>query len=171
MKEGEIELLQRRIAALQEDAFDLEAWKSATMVLLERIFGSGNQKAAQIDKIRYEQSSWALRDAKGSKKLIDSCKKQGEEILKVAIEELELVGLPNDQSGAQRDVLARVVTEAFEQELKVAQLREFVALLKSDRNQDDLRKAVMDKLHEYGHDSVPNILVRILTAKETRESL
>jgi hypothetical protein len=171
MKQGEIELLQRRIAALQEEGFDLEAWKSATMVLLDRIFGPGNQKAAHIEKIRYEQSSWALRDAKGSKNLIESCKKQGEEILKVAIEELQLVGLPADDEDGMQDVLARVVTHALENELKVAQLREVVAVLKSDRKPEDLGKAVLEKLREFGHETVPGILTAILTAPETRERL
>lgn len=171
MKEGEIALLNRRIEALHEEGFDLEAWKSATVVLLERIFGPDNQKAVQIEKIRYEQSSWALRDAKGSKKLIESCKKQGEEILKVAIDELQLVGLPEDDTDAIRGSGARVVERAFENELKVAQLREVISLLKSDKKTADIEKEVLDKLRGYGPDVVAGVLGRILTAPEIREQL
>ena len=89
MQAQEIEILKKQINKLDSTDFDLEAWKTGAIILLERLFGQRNQKITQMEKIKYDQSSWALREAKGSKNMMETCKKQGKEILEIAIEELE----------------------------------------------------------------------------------
>ncbi len=170
MYKNEIKLLKGRIERLDAESFDLEAWKSATVVNLDRIFGPGNRKSAQIEKIRYEQSSWALRDAKGSNNLIDSCKKQGKEVLLAAIEELQFFGVP-DEMIKNQDPLKKVVLGALEQELKIAQMRELHVLLNSDISASELKQQVIDKLNSFDHEIIPNVLAGILTAEETRACL
>jgi hypothetical protein len=171
MSKSEIKILRSRIEKLNAEDFDLEAWKSATIVILDRIFGTGNQKSIQISKIKYEQSSWALRDAKGSKNLIDSCKKRGEEVLKVAIEELEFFGLPEETIEQNRAPFQTVIIAALEDELKISQFRALTNLLNSDTPVEELRKKVIEQLNDYGHTTVQDVLSRILTSSETRKFL
>ena len=67
MKTQEVEILKKQIKKLDDPDFDLQAWKTGAIILLERLFGPGNQKISQMEKIKYDQSSWALREAKGSR--------------------------------------------------------------------------------------------------------
>lgn len=171
MNEQEIKILESRIEKLRAPDFDLEAWKGATIVILDRIFGAGNQKSTQISNIKYEQSSWALRDASGSKNLIDSCKKRGEEVLRVAVEELEFLGLPDEVSQQNKAPFETVIVSALEEELKISQFRNIKNLLNSDLKLAELRQKVIEELNDYGHATVQDILSRILTADETRKLL
>jgi hypothetical protein len=121
MPDKEIALLNSRIERLHAPNFDLEAWKDGTIVLLDRLFGAGNAKSKHIEQIRYEFNSWELRDATGSSDLRESCKRRGEEILNVAIEEISLYGAAVQQSKA--DTVKTVLMAALEQELKIGQIK------------------------------------------------
>ncbi len=162
-------ILKSRIEKLENENFDLEAWKAGTLVILERIFGPDSQKAREIEKIKYEQSSWALRDAKGSERLIDSCKRRGEEVLRAAIEELQYLGTEEDKLGKQKEIFRNVILGALENELKIAQLRELRQLLDSDIEEKEKRAKVIELLNSYGHDVVPNMLGSILVHPMTKE--
>ncbi len=169
MENKEIEVLKKQIEKLHAEKFDLEAWKSATVILLDRIFGPKNKKITEIEKIRYEQSSWSLRDASGSKNLLDSCKKQGEEILNSAILELENFGLPEEVINARKEPFRSVIVSALEEELKIAQYKQIRQLIQSDMTPEDKKKALLEKLNDYDADVVPNILMRILCDDLTAE--
>jgi len=169
MKEQEVKMLRKQIAKLQSEDFDLEAWKSGATIILERIFGYGNQKISQLEKIKYDQSSWALREAKGSKNMMETCKKQGKEILEIAIDELELMGLPSDVAEAQAAPFKSVLVQAMEGELKIAQFREVVRIMDSDKKLTEKKNELIDKLHSYGHEVSDNILASILLAEETKK--
>ncbi len=171
MYENEVKLLRSRIEKLSSEGFDLEAWKDGTIVLLNRIFGEDNQKSRQVEKIRFELNSWSLRDAKGSKNLISSCKKRGEEILQVAIEELENFGLPEDVVEQHQEPFKKVIVAALEESLKVAQLKEIKLLLATNEKEDALKKKLLSKLESYGNDTVPDVLASILVNKESRKVL
>ena len=171
MHDKEVTLLRSRIGKLKAEGFDLEAWKDGTIVLLNRVFGEDNQKSRQIEKIKFELNSWSLRDAKGSKTLIESCKKRGEEILQVAIEELENFGLPKDIVEKHQEPFKNVIVHALEESLKVAQLREVKNLLATSEKEDKMKKKLLDKLESYGNDIVPGLLADILTSKESRKAL
>ncbi len=171
MKEQEIKLLQKQVSKLKSDDFDLEAWKTGAIIILERIFGPGNQKIAQLEKIKYDQSSWALREAKGSKNLMETCKKQGEEILEIAIDELRHFGLPEDIVDAQAAPFKAVIVQALENELKISQYREVVRIIDSDKKLVEKQKELLDTLHNYGHDVADNILTSILLSDQTKKYL
>ncbi len=164
-------MLKSRIDKLDSENFDLEAWKAGTLVILERIFGPDNQKAREIEKIKYEQSSWALRDAKGSEKLIDSCKRRGREVLDVAIEELQYLGRQNDGLERQKEIFKSVVAGALENELKITQLRDLKKLMAADIDEKEKREKIIELLNGFGHEVVPNILGFILAHPLTRENL
>ena len=42
MKEQEVEILKKQIKKLDAEDFDLDAWKTGAIILLERLFGPGN---------------------------------------------------------------------------------------------------------------------------------
>jgi hypothetical protein len=168
MKEQEIKLLQKQTAKLNADDFDLEAWKTGAIIILERIFGPGNQKIAQMEKVRYDQSSWALREASGSKNMMTTCKKQGQEILEIAIEELKHLGSPEDIDEAKSSPLRKVLVEALEGELKISQYKVLLKIIHSDKKADIRKKELLETLTNYGHDVGENILASILLAEETK---
>lgn len=77
-----VQVLQDQIEKLNAKDFDLNAWKNFTILLLERIFGPGNQKIQSIQHIKYDQGSWVLRDETGYTNSIEACKKLGGKFLK-----------------------------------------------------------------------------------------
>lgn len=167
----EIQLLQKQIDKLEADDFDLEAWKSGAIIVLERFFGIENQKIRQIEKIKYDQSSWALREAKGSKNMMDACKKQGKEILHIAMDELQHFGLPDEVAEAQSTPIKTIIVQALENELKIAQYREVVRIIDSDIKIHEKQKELIEKLNSYGHDFAENILASILLSEKTKQYL
>ena len=51
-----VQVLQDQIEKLNAKDFDLNAWKNFTILLLERIFGPGNQKIQAIQKLGLQNS-------------------------------------------------------------------------------------------------------------------
>lgn len=168
MKSIEVEFLRKQITKLDDPEFDLKAWKAGTIVLLERIFGPGNQKIVQIDRIVYDQSSWALREAMGSKNLMDTCKKQGREVLMIAIEELESLGLPDEIEAARNEPLKAVIRQALEAELKISQYRHIIGIINNEKLVADKKKEIIDLLNSYGTGTADAILTSILTAEPVK---
>lgn len=104
MKSQYIKILQKQIEKLDAPDFDLEAWKSSTISVLSRVFGKGDIRAEQIEKLKIDYSSWTLRDSNANYKPIESAKRMGKEILATAIEEIEIFGAPENLSS---DVLGK----------------------------------------------------------------
>ena len=121
MRQKYIQLLQEQLDKLDAPQFDLEAWKSATMAILMRIFGKEDEKARFIKNIRVEFGSWSLRDNYGSTNPMGTAIKQGKEILNSAIRELELFGLPGEAepTGTVQDLLSDKQQTALEEILKL----------------------------------------------------
>ena len=98
MEEKYIQLFTRQIEKLDTEDFDLEAWKSSTIVLLKKVFGAQDPKIEQIEKLKIDYSSWTLRDSNAKYKPIETCKKIGKEILLSAIDEIELLGVNDNKT-------------------------------------------------------------------------
>lgn len=171
MQAQEIEILKKQINKLESTDFDLEAWKTGAIILLERLFGQRNQKIDRMEKIKYDQSSWALREAKGSKNMMETCKKQGKEILEIAIEELEHFGLPTEIEEANALPFKTVIVQSLEEELKIGQYREVIRIIDSDMKNEEKKKLLIDTLNEYGHDVAENVLASILLSEQTKKYL
>lgn len=171
MQAQEIEILKKQINKLESTDFDLEAWKTGAIILLERLFGQRNQKIDRMEKIKYDQSSWALREAKGSKNMMETCKKQGKEILEIAIEELEHFGLPEEIEEANALPFKTVIVQSLEEELKIGQYREVLRIIDSDMKNEEKKKLLIDTLNEYGHDVAENVLASILLSEQTKKYL
>ena len=159
----EIKLLEDQIEKLDIKAFDLDAWKQYTIVLLARIFGENNQKIKQIEKIEYDYSSWALRDTSGSTSYLETCKKLGKEILLASIDELKALGLPQKNTVADNSIPVEVIVAALENELKISQYKEIAAIVNSETDKETKMKQIGKKLESYGKSIMSKILPAILS--------
>ncbi|MEM6830162.1 MAG: hypothetical protein AAGA66_00675 [Bacteroidota bacterium] len=113
-----IQLLTRQIEKLENEDFDLEAWKTGSVAVVQRIFGETDPRAKQIDQLKIDYSSWALRDSNAHYKPIETAKRKGKEVLLTAIEEIELFGASNQSSDIQEADVAKELKEMPEKERK-----------------------------------------------------
>lgn len=107
MKAQYIKLLKKQISKLESETFDLEAWKSSAISVLTRVFGKEDMRAHQIEELKIDYSSWALRDSNANYKPVETAKLKGREILNTAVEEIEIFGV-TDQNSA--DLLGKELT-------------------------------------------------------------
>lgn len=132
MKNKFIPLLEKRIEKLEDSDFDLEAWKSATVSTLERIFDSAHSSIKRIDDLKIDYSSWALRDATSKYNPTETCKRKGKEILSSLIDEIEL-GI-EDEGVSVVDILKNHLSEEVIKGLdKKLSKDELVTLLKKEK--------------------------------------
>ncbi len=157
MAEKEIALLKEQIARLDEKKFDLEAWKNHTIIFLERIFGKDSSKIKMIKDLRYDYSSWSLRDtaAAGKTKDKDPVRLQADEILRATIAELESLGLPENKKELER------IWELLEDELTGKQVKEITALVKSeDKEKTEKVTRILENLEK---ENLTSIIAKLLT--------
>lgn len=156
MAEKEIALLKQQLTRLDESKFDLEAWKNHTLIFLERIFGKDNSKLKLIRELRYDYSSWNLRDtaAAGKTKDKDPVKMQAREILEATITELEHLGLPSDTTDSQK------IWELLQDELTGKQVKEIDAIMKSDDKEKEQK--ISEKLESLGSENLAAIIAKLL---------
>ena len=143
--------LNKQIDKLGEEDFDLEAWKASSIALLGRIFGSKDPKIEQIKGIKMDFGSWSLRDTGASRDPLGSCKKQGREILEMAIDELEAFGLPKiDESS--------LLKKALEANLTVSQYNAMMEFLEKEMTEADRSKELLKKLNSFGKEKLSSIV-------------
>ncbi|GAB4249034.1 MAG: hypothetical protein Tsb0034_28400 [Ekhidna sp.] len=119
MKSQYIKLLKKQIAKLEDEQFDLEAWKTSSITVLERIFGENDPRARQIENLKIDYSSWALRDSNSKYKPIETAKLKGKEVLNTAIDEIEIFGAPeNDVEAVLGNDFAKKLQEMSDSERK-----------------------------------------------------
>jgi hypothetical protein len=157
-------ILSDQIEKLNVKKFDLNSWKTTTIVLLERIFGQNNEKIKSIREINYDQGSWTLRDETGFSHSIEACKKLGREILESAIVELEAFGAVEVLS---ESLPFSVLITALEDELTGSELREIKKVITVKSTIEDKKKIIITKLKSYGSDAAYAIVANILTNPET----
>ncbi len=126
MVEKEISLINKQLESLTAKNFDLEAWKSHTVIFLERIFGKESSKVRMIKELNYNYSSWSLRDAAGTGKDADPVIMKAREILEATKLELEHLGIPKQEEENQK------IWSLLEEEMTGKQIREIKLVLQSD---------------------------------------
>lgn len=144
MKEKYLKLIDNQINKLTLEDFDLDAWKSSTRYVLTLIFGATDSKIIEIDNLKIDYSSWALRDSKSDYKPIESCKKKGREILEIAKDELELFGV---KEKAQTDLLKSMLNDQSDKLLdKKTPIEKRRSMLKK-LSKDQLADVILDLLN------------------------
>ena len=158
--EKSVAVLQGQIEKLNAKDFDLNAWKNFTVLLLERIFGKHTKKIEAIQKIKYDQGSWVLRDETGYTNSMDACKKLGREVLEEAIVELETFGLPQDSPDT---IPFEIILNALKDELTGSQIREITRAANEKGAIEDRKKILITKLQGYGSDAAWAVVANILS--------
>ena len=151
-----IKILKTQLKKLEEDGFDFEAWKTATVIVLTRVFGPRDVKIGRLESIRVEYgSSWSMRAVSGSFDPINSAKKQGAEIVRVAIEELDLYG---------EEVISpcgELIESAISEVLKMSDYRKLQELMSAD--DQIVKKEELNKfLKKFTKDELVMVLTNIL---------
>ncbi|OQY05253.1 MAG: hypothetical protein B6I20_01640 [Bacteroidetes bacterium 4572_117] len=139
MELKELEILKNQVTKLDDKAFDLESWKIYTINLLDRIFGRESQKIMQIKELKYDFSSWTLRDTSGS---LDPIKKKAKVIVQSAINELEQFGLP-EKDKAEEPV--NLIAEILKDELKGSEYKRVVRIMGKDES-DEVKSGQLAEL-------------------------
>ena len=156
MAKKEIALLNEQLAGLNDKNFDLEAWKTGTLIFLERIFGKENPKLKLIQDLHYDYSSWNLRDtaAAGKMRDLDPVKTQAQEILEAIILELEKLGLPEAQLEKDR------VWHLLQDELTGKQAKEIEELLNS--KDDEKAQKISEIINNIEKENLSLLLANLL---------
>ncbi|GAP71130.1 hypothetical protein BA6E_125571 [Bacteroidales bacterium 6E] len=156
MADREIALLKEQIERLNEPRFDLEAWKNQTVIFLERIFGKESTKVRLIRDLHYDYSSWSLRDTTGAGQSKDPVKFQARSILQATIEEIEKMGLPDEQPEADK------LMELLREELTGRQIKEIETIKNSEAS--DRPERLADILETLEKENLSRMLARLLLA-------
>lgn len=162
MAQKEIKLLQQQIDKLYAKDFELQPWKNYTIILLERIFGSENEKIKMIRKVEFEFSSWSLRDASGNESYEEGSKKLAREILQAAIDELKAFGLPDLTKDLHSEKAITELLNCLLDELKGSQVKELRSILSSKENMDEKKRKINEILQNLGEYGAYNVITNML---------
>ena len=148
MTEDYKKLLNEQLKKLDHEDFDFDAWKTSTTIALSRMFGPTDVKIKQLANLRVEYgSSWSMRAVSGSFDPISTAKKQGREIVAMAIKELDLYGeeILNPCGKLIDDALAEVLRMKDYRNLE-AILSESDPIVKKESVNKFLKKLSKDEL-------------------------
>ena len=162
MVNKEIKLLERQIEKLSASDFDFEAWKKYSVIILSRIFGDNDEKIKQLKNIDFEFSSWSLRDASGNESYEEGSKRLATEVLKAAIDELKIYGIPNIDNN-NKDVVSRELLNIILDELKGSQVKELSKILSSSDSMTEKKRRVKELIKEIGEYGSYDIITNIIT--------
>jgi len=186
MNEKYIELLKRQLAEIEkmeensvkpsEYTSGVDMWKSSTIGILERIFGSDSRKIKDIENIQYEKNPHYGSESETYNKV--AVKKAGSFILNACIAELELLGSPcqnsnnegtdanqtNSQNQDNKQILkSEIVLSELRKELTGSQFDEIKSIVDSKENADIKKNKISQKFKEFGINPLSNIIAGILT--------
>lgn len=154
MVEKEIALVERQLENLSVKNFDLEAWKSHTVIFLERIFGKDSSKVRMIKDLKYDYSSWNLRDAAGTGKDSDPVILKAREILEATKLELEHLGVPKQEEENIK------IWNLLEEEMTGKQIREIRQVLQSDETEK--MEKIANIIYNLEKEDMATVLAKLL---------
>ena len=154
MVEKEIALVERQLENLSSKNFDLEAWKSHTVIFLERIFGKDSSKVRMIKELKYDYSSWNLRDAAGTGKDSDPVILKAREILEATKLELEHLGVPKQEEDNLK------IWNLLEEEMTGKQIREIRQVLQSDETEK--MEKIANIIYNLEKEDMATVLAKLL---------
>jgi hypothetical protein len=154
MIEKEIALINKQLESLAAKNFDLEAWKSHTIIFLERIFGKESTKVRMIKELNYNYSSWSLRDAAGTGKASDPVILKAREILEATKLELEHLGIPKQEAENLK------IWSLLGEEMTGKQIREIKLILQSE-DADKMEK-IANMLFNLEKENMAVVLAKLL---------
>lgn len=172
MIEKSIVSLKYQIIKLDNQNLDIEGWKCATAIILERIFDENHSSISAIKGIKHNISD-TLAIGGNYRNNLDQCINQGKTILEACITEIEIFGLPkkkeNYNSGISinltqnQTVSISILISAVKDELNKSQFDELNEILESNESKSHKRNKIVEKLKNLGSDVVTNIVANLLT--------
>lgn len=130
-----ITILEKQLEALSAKDFDLEAWKKGTIARLSSVYGPEDPRIEQLEDIKIDYSSWALRDSDSSYKPVESCKKVGKAIVEAIIDDVRVFGFTQTETKDNSELLLKILEESkrteFEKLMKHPADQTFHTLLQS----------------------------------------
>lgn len=165
IKDKYVEVFRVQISKLEEDGFDLEAWKSGTIVLLARVFGADSSKISQVEKIKFDYGSWSLRDSSGSVDQMEACKKRCNGILEACITELEVLGVEEEfkEEKVSNSGIIQALKSCIEEELKMSQYKKLLKVIKTKSSREEKQIMLFNSLMGYDPEIASKIVANILT--------
>ena len=160
----------------------LEAWKGAVINIIIRTYGKNSRQEDQINNIIYRSAlyvSTGVTRAGGGDNL-GSCKKRAIELVESFIKDLRIFGLPRiennegeknnevnitlNQVQSQKQMInLNIIFEALQEELTGKQLKEIREIVDSNKDIEEKKRNVIDKLKSFGEGLTSNIIANILT--------
>ena len=156
MVKKEIQLLQDQINKLNDKGYELESWKIYTIGLLDRIFGHNSHKISQIKELKYDYSSWSLRDTSGSQ---DSIRKKAKVIIESAINEIEQFGLLEK---GKSEKPTNLITEIFKDELKGSEYKRLIKTINENKSENDKSELLTELLGTLETETKDQIILSLL---------
>jgi len=156
MVEKEIALLQEQLKKLEDKKVNFEAWKTQTVIFLERIFGTSDSKVTRLAALKRDFSSWNLRDTSGSGKLGDPVKMQAYETIEAAIRELETFGLPQKEEATPSSSVSQMDL-LLQDELTGKEYRELIELINSEKKNE-----ISEFINKLGNEKCKQLLLSLL---------
>lgn len=183
MTEKYIELLNRQLNELnsigknpstaREYSFGVEAWKSSTISILERIFGKESRKLSEIEKIKLKKVTGISGP---DKYYIETVKETGTSILNACIAELETVCSPEQiyhgstssfnltvSQKNNQTVTLDIIIKEIQRELTGNQAEELQKIIDSDGSLAEKKEKASDKLKQFGINTLSSIISGIIT--------
>ena len=156
MVEKEIALLKEQLKKLADKKVNFEAWKTQTVIFLERIFGANDTKVTRLAALKHDFSSWNLRDTSGSGKFGDPVKMRAYETIEAAIRELETFGLPQKEEETP-SASASEMELLLQDELTGKEYRELMELINSDKKNE-----ISEFINKLGNEKCKQLLLSLL---------
>jgi len=161
MAQKEIKLLEQQISRLNDEGFDLEAWKKYTIIIVARIFGRADEKIKQLEQLESDFSSWSLRDASGNESYEERTKKLAKEILTAAIDEIKVFGISADTENNQDKNLSAILNIILD-ELKGSQVKQLKSILSSRQRKVEKQRKIKELLEDMGENGAYTVLTSVL---------
>jgi len=150
-----IKLLKNQGRKLNSDDFDLESWKSSSIALLSKAFGPDDPLVIEIQKLKIDYGSWALRDAKASYDPMETCKKIGKDVIEIAIGQLETTEESNKNSKS-----------ILEKELQQDMLEPIYTILNSNKSEARKREELVLVLKKFDINRLTSLLARFIMKED-----
>jgi len=148
-------LLKAQLKKLNSKDFDLEAWKSSTSAVLSIAFGADDPHVHEIQKLKIDYGSWALRDAKASYDPMVTCKKIGKEVVEIALSQL-----------GDREELTSDLNSILESQLMDKSLKEIRKVLRSSKSDSKKGEKLQEILKGLDNDNLASILAQMILKSE-----
>lgn len=142
MNEKFLKIIDKRIERLAEKDFDLEAWKESTITSMTRFLGEKDPAIRQIENLKIDYSSWALRDATSTYNPLETCKRKGKEVLLAVKDELEAE--EEIAITAVDDILKNHLSDVAYKDLSKMESEEEIYSMLKKQKKDLLAKIILD---------------------------